>query len=176
MTYKNLLYQLCITLKQSEITNHLQWSVCINTVCPNGRYLRRLGERLQEGLLTQASFPFLSGVKLPAIWNWLFSSTGQIYFQSGKYSYLKGTSSVFLLKRKVTQEYTLFIALPFIHVCSKTFVTVINAWGAGWVCYRKKPLHWFYLCPLYNLLSDSTWTVPFWPAVAQWMSELQRFV
>lgn len=41
---------------------------------------------------------------------------------------------MFLLKCKVTQEYTLFIALAFIHVWSKAFVTVINAWGAGLVC------------------------------------------
>lgn len=41
---------------------------------------------------------------------------------------------MFLLKCKVTQEYTLFIALAFIQVWSKAFVTVINAWGAGLVC------------------------------------------
>lgn len=131
---KILLCHLCIGLKESEITNHLQWSVCINFGSPNGRYLRRLGGRLQEGLLTQASLLFLSGLQLPDIWNWLFSSTGQIYFQSGKYSYFKGTSCMFFLKCKVTQDYTLFIALAFIHVCSKAFVTVINAWGAGLVC------------------------------------------
>lgn len=121
-------------LERVNITNYIQWSVCINTVSPNGRYLRRLGWRLQEGLLTQASSLFLSGVQLPAIWNWPISSTGQIYFQSGKYSYFKGTSCIFLLNCKVTQEYTLFIALAFIHVFSKAFVTVINAWGARLEC------------------------------------------
>lgn len=119
--------------------------------------------------------PVFSSCQGFAIWNWLFSSTGQIYFQSGKYSYFKATSCIFLLRRKVTQEYTLFIALAFIHVCSKAFVTVINTWGAGLVSdefvLSKKPVLELYLCPQFTLFSDSVWTLPFWPKVAQWMNE-----